>query len=73
MEHKLTAVILGGAALGGGEGTMVGTFLGVLIIGIINNGLIMAKMTFYWQEIVMGIILIIAISYTSFTKKKSGI
>jgi len=69
----VTSVILGGTALAGGEGSMIGTFLGVLVIGILNNGLIMARMTFYWQEIAMGIVLILAISYTSYMKRKSGI
>ncbi|MEF9879755.1 MAG: ABC transporter permease [Clostridia bacterium] len=57
----LSGVILGGASLSGGVGTVVGTLLGSLIIGVINNGLNLLNVSSYYQEIVKGIIIILAV------------
>ncbi len=58
----LSAVILGGAALTGGKGTIFGTMLGVLVLAILQNGMTMNSIGSYWQDIVIGIVLIFAIS-----------
>lgn len=57
----LSGVILGGAALSGGVGTVVGTFLGTLIIGVIDNGLNLMNVSSYYQQIIKGIIILIAV------------
>ncbi|NLI21591.1 MAG: ABC transporter permease [Clostridiales bacterium] len=57
----LSGVILGGASLSGGIGTVVGTLLGSLTIGVINNGLNLLNVSSYYQEIVKGIIIIFAV------------
>jgi ribose transport system permease protein len=57
----LSGVILGGAALSGGIGTVVGTLLGSMTIGVINNGLNLLNVNSYYQEIVKGIIIILAV------------
>ncbi len=64
----IAAVLLGGIALTGGRGTLVGTFLGTLIIGVINNGLILTGVQIYWQMVVRGLILIIAVALDSFRR-----
>jgi ribose transport system permease protein len=64
----ITAVLLGGIALSGGRGSLVGTFLGSLIIGVINNGLILTGVQIYWQSVVRGLILIIAVTLDSFRR-----
>jgi ribose/xylose/arabinose/galactoside ABC-type transport system permease subunit len=64
----ITAVLLGGVALTGGRGSLVGTFLGSVIIGVINNGLILTGVQIYWQSVVRGLILIIAVTLDSFRK-----
>jgi len=53
----ITAVVLGGAALAGGKGTLTGTMLGVLIIGALYNGLILLQVQSFWQYIVQGALL----------------
>lgn len=58
----LSAVILGGAALTGGKGTIFGTFLGSMVLAILTNGMTMNGMGAYWQEISIGLVLILAVS-----------
>lgn len=57
----LSGVILGGASLSGGVGTVTGTLLGSMIIGVINNGLNLLNVNSYYQDIVKGIIIILAV------------
>ncbi len=64
----ITAVLLGGIALSGGRGSLFGTFLGILIIGVVNNGLVLTGVQIYWQMVVRGLILIIAVTLDSFRK-----
>ena len=58
----ITAVILGGASLAGGQGRILGAFLGALFMAIINNALIIGRVSGYWQEVILGVILILAVA-----------
>ncbi len=64
----IAAVLLGGIGLAGGRGTMIGTLLGIVIIGVVNNGLILSGVQIYWQMVARGLILIIAVTLDSFRK-----
>jgi ribose transport system permease protein len=57
----IAGVILGGTSLGGGEGTLVGTLIGVIILRIINNGIIILKWNQDLQIVISGIVIIIAV------------
>jgi ribose transport system permease protein len=57
----IAGVILGGTSLGGGEGTLIGTLIGVLILRIINNGIIILRMNQDWQIVIAGIVIILAV------------
>jgi ribose transport system permease protein len=57
----IAAVILGGASLSGGLGTIVGTLLGASIIGVIDNGMNMTGVSAFFQQIVKGMIILIAV------------
>ena len=57
----LSAVILGGASLSGGVGTVTGTVVGALTIGIINNGMNLLKISPFFQQIVKGTIILLAV------------
>lgn len=57
----VAAVILGGASLSGGRGTILGTVLGVLILGTLNNGLTILSISSFWQEVARGLVLILAV------------
>ncbi len=66
----ITAVILGGTNLKGGEGTLTGTLMGAIILGILNNVLTLANVNYFYQFIVYGFVLIIAvIMQVSLSKK----
>jgi ribose transport system permease protein len=58
----ITAVVLGGASLSGGRGSILGTLLGVLIIGVVNNGIVLLNVESFWQDVVRGLLLIIAVA-----------
>jgi ribose/xylose/arabinose/galactoside ABC-type transport system permease subunit len=59
----ITAVILGGTSLKGGRGRLAGTLLGLLLIGVLNNGLILLSVEAYYQQVVKGVILLVAVFY----------
>ncbi len=66
----ITAVILGGASLSGGYGKIWGAFLGALFMALINNLLILNRVSGYWQEVILGIILITAVGIDQLILKK---
>jgi len=57
----ITAVVLGGTSLFGGEGTLVGTVIGAAILGVIDNGLNIMNVNSFWQDAVKGAIILVAI------------
>lgn len=59
----ITAIVLGGASLSGGRGSIVGTAVGLLIIGILNNGLTLTGVDPFWQDVARGTLLIAAVSF----------
>jgi ribose transport system permease protein len=59
--NAIAAILLGGSALSGGVGGVGGTALGVLFIGVLQNGLSLSGVPTYWQQIVTGIILVTAV------------
>ena len=65
----VTAVLLGGASLSGGEGSVWGTLMGVLIIGIINNGMALMSVPPFWQIMAKGMLLLGAISLDALRKR----
>lgn len=61
----IAAVVLGGTALAGGRGKILGTLIGALIIGVLSNGLILMNVPFFYQLIVKGIVIVLAIALDS--------
>jgi putative xylitol transport system permease protein/inositol transport system permease protein len=59
--NAIAAVVIGGTSLSGGIGTMAGTIVGVLIIGVMNNGLDLLGVSSYWQQVVKGAIIVCAV------------
>lgn len=67
----ITAVIIGGASLSGGEGTVVGAFLGCMLTAIIANAMTLLNVSVYWQTFVTGLTLLIAVLIDRFGKLRS--
>lgn len=59
----VTAIILGGTSLKGGVGSMFGTVLGLLIVGVLNNGMTLMNIDSTWQQVAAGALLIVAVSF----------
>lgn len=57
----ITAVIIGGASMSGGEGSILGAVIGVLLMAIINNAMVLLNVNVYWQTVVTGITLFLAV------------
>ncbi|MEX6245007.1 ABC transporter permease [Staphylococcus haemolyticus] len=57
----IAAVVLGGTSLTGGKGRIVGTLIGVLIIGVLNNGLNLLGASSFYQQVVKGVVILIAV------------
>ena len=66
----LAAAVIGGASLRGGEGTILGAFLGVVFVALINNTMTMLAVSIYWQMIVTGSVLIIAVALDMLIRSK---
>jgi len=64
----IAAVVLGGTSMGGGVGKIGGTVIGALIIGVLSNGLNLLGINSFWQFIVKGVVILIAV-YVDFIKK----
>jgi ribose/xylose/arabinose/galactoside ABC-type transport system permease subunit len=69
--EAITAVVLGGTSVKGGKGSMVGTILGILIMGTITNGLSLFSLPVYYQMIAKGLVLFVAISIDSFKERSA--
>jgi ribose transport system permease protein len=59
----IAACIIGGCSLRGGKGTVIGGLLGLIFVGEINNGLIQLRVPVYWQQLSMGVVLLLAVGF----------
>jgi len=66
----IAAAIIGGCTIKGGEGSVVGSFLGIVFMYLIYNAMVLLKITVYWQGIVIGLILATAVAIDSFSKAR---
>jgi ribose transport system permease protein len=59
---SIAAVVIGGVSLSGGRGSVLGTVIGCLIIGVLNNGLFLLDVSPFWQQVVKGCVIILAVA-----------
>jgi inositol transport system permease protein len=66
----IAAVVIGGTSLFGGEGNVLGTVIGALLIGVLVNGLVMLNVSSYVQQIIIGLIIILAVAFDRYVKSR---
>jgi putative multiple sugar transport system permease protein len=69
----IAAAFVGGAAVTGGVGTVVGAIIGGLIMGLLNNGMNLESVSINWQQVVKGLVLLMAVAFDVWNKKRSAV
>lgn len=69
---SITAVVIGGTSLFGGRGSIVGTLVGALIVGVFRNGLALAGADAVWQEFTIGLLIIVAVTIDQWIRRVSA-
>jgi ribose transport system permease protein len=68
----IAATVIGGTSLRGGEGTIMGAILGAAIMGVMFNGMVIINMSPYIQEIILGTVLVVAVTYDMWRRRRSA-
>ena len=69
---SITAVVIGGTSLFGGRGSIVGTLVGALIVGVFRNGLALSGLDALWQEFTVGVLIIVAVTLDQWIRRVSA-
>ena len=64
----IASVVIGGTSLAGGRGGVGGTIIGALLIGVLTNGLVIMHVSSYWQQVVIGLIIVAAVAFDTYAK-----
>ena len=68
--QAISACVIGGASLAGGEGSILGSVFGIALLSVISSSLVLLNISVYWQELISGVILLLAVSIDYMTHKK---
>ncbi|MBN1694110.1 ABC transporter permease [candidate division WOR-3 bacterium] len=63
------AVVIGGTDLMGGKGSVLGSLIGALIMGVLDNGLVLLGVSAFWQQVILGVVIIVAVAGGSMRRK----
>ncbi len=66
----IASVVIGGTSLFGGSGSIFGTVIGTILIGVLLNGLVMMNVNSYIQQIIIGVIIVLAVAFDTFAKSR---
>ena len=70
--HIIAGVVLGGTALYGGVGTVVGTVLGIMTLGVLENGMVLVGADFHVQRVLIGVLLVSAVAYQGYRRRRQA-
>jgi ribose transport system permease protein len=68
--RAIAAVVIGGGSLNGGEGTVSGTLIGAFITGLLANGANLLGVSSFWQQVLIGAVIIVAVGIDGWRKKR---
>lgn len=68
---SIAAVVIGGTSLSGGRGTIMGTVLGAIIIGVLNNGLVLLDVSPFWQQVIKGFVILLSVIVDKMNAKEA--
>ena len=68
----IAAVVIGGASLSGGQGKATGTLVGAILLAVIRNGLNLLNVSSFWQQIVIGLVIALAVGFDVFRNKTAN-
>jgi len=68
--HTIAAVVLGGTSIYGGKGLMIGAALGALVLGVVENGLVVIGLSYYWQQVLLGLIFISVVIFRTIQQRE---
>jgi ribose transport system permease protein len=68
----IAAIVVGGASLFGGEGSILGTLIGTILIGVINQGLTMLNVSSLYTPLVKGVVILLAVGMDSYYRRRAG-
>jgi ribose transport system permease protein len=68
----IAAVVIGGASLTGGVGSATGTLIGALILGVLRNGLNLLAVSSFWQQVVIGVVIVLAVLTDTLRRRRSA-
>jgi ribose transport system permease protein len=68
---SIAAVVIGGTSLNGGRGSILGTVTGCLIIGVLNNGLVLMEVSPFWQQVIKGLVILVAVAVDRMSARRT--
>jgi len=70
--QAIAAVVIGGGSLNGGEGSVVGTLIGAFIMGLLSNGADLLNISNYWQQVIIGSVIVLAVTLDEIRKRRAA-
>jgi ribose transport system permease protein len=70
--QAIAAVVIGGGSLNGGEGSVMGTLIGAFIMGLLSNGADLLNISNYWQQVIIGAVIILAVTLDEIRKRRAA-
>jgi ribose transport system permease protein len=70
--RSIAATVIGGANLFGGQGSLLGTLIGALVIGVLGNGLNLLNVSAFWQRVIQGLVIIGVVLFDQWRRRRFG-